>query len=354
MRLHPAVQIALLPLSWIYGAVVVARAWLYRRGILKQKRLNGVVISVGNLTVGGAGKTPMVFTLAQRLLDRGKKVGILSRGYRGRTRTDEHLPALDSAENDSVPLVLSDETWMMERHFGGKVHLGVGADRYAHGQALQQKGIDWFLLDDGFQHLQLARDVDIVLVDATDPFGDGHLLPTGRLREPKSALKRADMLVITRAEHAPAVESVLRRHTRAPIFYARPDLKEVCPGENSRVQAVPNGWLGRKMFAFCAIGNSRSFFEDVRQWGMEIVGQRAFPDHYRYTAADAADIEGLATAAGAEALLCTDKDTYNLKGVWFQKLPLYTCRINMKVFDPGNFWPTLYEIIKRKRAGAAP
>ncbi|MBI3404051.1 MAG: tetraacyldisaccharide 4'-kinase [Acidobacteria bacterium] len=153
MKAHPILSVLLWPFSLIYGATVVARAWMYRSGILRPKRLKGVVISVGNLTTGGTGKTPMVFTLAQRLHDRGKKIGILSRGYKGKVKTDENLP-----DKPKTSVILSDETWMMNREFERRVTLGVGADRYGHGRALEEKGIEWFLLDDGFQHLQLARD----------------------------------------------------------------------------------------------------------------------------------------------------------------------------------------------------
>ena len=157
------------------------RVWCYARGIFKSKKLPGTVICVGNLTVGGTGKTPMVLWLAERLVEEGKQTAILTRGYRG-TKPERAR---------GVPE--SDEVTLFRERLSGKVQIGVGADRYATGEVLARHGVDWFVLDDGFQHLQLSRDADIVLVDATDPFGGGRTLPVGRLREPVSALRRADV-----------------------------------------------------------------------------------------------------------------------------------------------------------------
>jgi len=176
------------PLTIPYGAATHLRTRAYRTGLLRAKRLDGVVISVGNLTVGGTGKTPMVLWIAERLIAEGKKTAILTRGYRG-----------DASAEGST----SDEVQLLQARLGDRVAFGVGADRWARGRELSAQGIDWFILDDGFQHIQLARDVDIVLIDATNPFGGGHLLPAGRLREPKSALARANLVVVTRSDHAP-------------------------------------------------------------------------------------------------------------------------------------------------------
>ncbi|MBI1738032.1 MAG: tetraacyldisaccharide 4'-kinase, partial [Acidobacteria bacterium] len=267
MNLHPSLRALLWPFALFFEGIVRVRALCYRVGICRQKRLKGVVLSVGNLTVGGTGKTPMVQWIAQRLFDSGKRVGILSRGYRGSVRADSG-PLQKTG--DAPQLRLSDEVWLLGERLGEKARIGVGSDRYAHGVALEGMGIECFVLDDGFQHLQLARDVDVVLIDATNPFGGGRLLPAGRLREPLSALARADVIVITRSEHAPAVEATVQRHSQAPIFYAQTQLDEVRVAENTSVPGAPDQWLGRKVFAFCAIGNPAAFFEDVRHWGMEL------------------------------------------------------------------------------------
>lgn len=243
----------------------------------------------------------------------------------------------------------SDEVQLLSANLPEGMPIGVSGDRYAMGQKLAEGGCEWFLLDDGFQHLRLARDADILLIDARDPFGSGHLLPAGRLREPKSAMRRADMIVVTRSEHAPALESVIRRYTPAPIFYATTELKEVyLEGGGTGGQRTAD-WLGKRMFVFCGIGNPAAFVENVGHWGMDVAGHRTYRDHHRYSPADMAEIEGCAAAAGAEALICTEKDSYNLGQARPRSLPLYVCRIATRLADPARFWQTLYEVIELKR-----
>ncbi len=318
------------PLAWGYGAVMRMRAWFYRQGIFRVQRLEGIVISVGNLTLGGTGKTPLVAWLAEGLADAGNRVGILMRGYRGYGGT-------------------SDEAELLRERLGDRVLLGIGANRYRKGRELSRGGVNCFVLDDGFQHLALARDVDLVLIDALDPFGAG-LLPVGRRREPKTALRRADVVVITRSEHAPAIEAVVRRFTDAPIFYARTELEKVVPSPHSAVEAGAADWFGRRVFAFCGIGNPQAFFEDVRRWGMELVGELTFRDHHRYTSRDAQRIEQAALAVNAEALITTEKDIHNLREVYFTRLPVYFCRIALRIADAEKFWEVLDAIVEMKRS----
>ena len=209
--------------------------------------------------------------------------------------------------------------------------------------------MEWFVLDDGFQHLRLARDVDIVLIDATNPFGGGHLLPAGRLREPRSALSRADIVVITRSEHAPAVEAAIRRDSDAPIFYAAPHLESLrafrgeYPGEES------TACHSRKLFAFSAIGNPAMFPVDLREWGLDPLGYKIFPDHHRYTAQDMKTIAAEARATGADALICTEKDIFNLAGVALEDVELYYCRIILQIAQEREFWRGILAAVANSR-----
>ena len=317
------------PFTLTYGAVSRLRARTYRAGILRQRRLEGVVISVGNLTTGGTGKTPMVLWIAQRLLAEGKRAAILTRGYRGETS-----PAGRT----------SDEAQLLRSRLGEAVALGVGADRFARGEELATRGIGWFILDDGFQHLQLARDVDVVLIDATNPFGGGRLLPAGRLREPKSALARADILVITRSDRAPALEASLRHDSSAPIFYARTHLESIRAVRGDSPGAEDPDAHSRKYFAFCGIGNPGAFLSDLRAWGLDIVGHKSFPDHHRYTPQDAREIENEARVAGASALLCTEKDIFNLAGVRMESFSVSCCRISLRIDRDEEFWRLILSI----------
>ncbi len=341
MTLPPALRVLLWPASLVFQGLVRLRTGLYRRQVFQQRRLNGMVISVGNLTVGGTGKTPLVLWIAERLADEGRRVGILIRGYRGVRQADER----------GVPL--SDEVALLRGRLGSKAQFGVGADRYATAQVLERHGVDWFVLDDGFQHLRLARNVDIVLIDATDPFGGGYLLPAGRLREPRSALGRSDVVVITRSEHAPAIEAIVRRHTLAPIFYVQTELGGVFPVPQALGPQMAE-WREKRFFAFCAIGNPAAFFDDLRRWGIRVVGEYPFGDHHLYTPRDAVQIELLALAAGAEALLCTEKDVFNLRRVQFKGLPAYFCRVELKISDAEKFWQAVTETVQRSRAAAKP
>jgi len=349
------IESLLWPLSLPYGAVAHLRARAYQKGILHQRRLDGVVISVGNLTVGGTGKTPMVIWIAERLLSDGKRVGILTRGYRGRAnraaRTanadefgDRIQPASSGGSQSS-----SDEVRLLASRLRHRVEIGVGANRYALGRELARQGVEWFVLDDGFQHLQLARDVDIVLIDATNPFGGGRALPSGRLRERRPALARADIIVITRSERAPAVEAAVRRDSAAPIFYARTQLdalRRVSDGQmGAEVSPVDTGPL----FAFCAIGNPSSFVADLREWGVQLAGHKFFRDHHRFTERDDSAILREAQAAGARGLICTEKDLYNLHEIHYAKLPLYYCSISMWIDRGDEFWSLVKEKARARK-----
>lgn len=328
------VQTLLWPLTLPYGAVTHLRARAYRTGLLRQRRLDGVVISVGNLTTGGTGKTPMVLWIAQRLLAEEKSVGVLSRGYRGQT---------DASGSTS------DEVRLLQARLGERVPFGIGADRFARGRELAQRGVGWFILDDGFQHLPLARDVDIVLIDATNPFGGGQLLPSGRLREPRSALARADIVVITRSDHAPAIETAIRRDSEAPIFYAAPHLESVRAFRSEYPGDESTDAHARKLFAFSGIGNPAVFPVDLREWGLDPVGYKIFPDHHRYTSQDVRTIAAEARAAGAGALICTEKDIFNLSGVSLAGIDLYYCRIFLRIARETEFWRDVLAVVDSRR-----
>jgi tetraacyldisaccharide 4'-kinase len=311
MTLPPSVRLLLWPLSMLYGQVTRLRAWLYAHGFLKQRRLTRPVISVGNLTVGGTGKTPMVIWLAERLLTEGKRVGILSRGYKGSAGT-------------------SDEIELMKFRLQERAVFGVGADRYEQGRKLEAN-VDVFLLDDGFQHLRLARDVNMLLIDAAQPLARQTMLPTGRLREPVSAMARADLLVFTRSETVPGTGAAIEKFQEYPVFSAATRLlgfRRLGAG----VQVLRAADIGAGPFyAFCGIGNPRAFFRDLQEWQFALAGQCEFPDHHRYDARDARELEGAARSAGAKALITTEKDAQNLAGVGFSEFPVYIATIDFEI-----------------------
>jgi tetraacyldisaccharide 4'-kinase len=340
-------QNLLWPFTLPYGALVHLRARAYRTGLLRQKRLGAVVISVGNLTTGGTGKTPMVLWIAERLLAEGKRIAILTRGYRGKTQRVK-----DTANNSGAAQEKSssDEVQLLKHRLGDRVAIGVGADRFEHGSELAKNGIEWFVLDDGFQHLALARDVDIVLIDATNPFGGGYLLPAGRLREPRTALERADVIIITRSDYTPAIEAVIRHYSAAPVFHARPKLDSISPIDGAFPAVSAANLRGDKLFAFCGIGNPSAFVEDLRSWGYSVVGSKFFPDHHRYSQQDVRDIEAEAQAAGTAAVICTEKDKFNLAEARWQTNNVWYCRISFQVSHEDEFWRAIEMKIESRAA----
>jgi tetraacyldisaccharide 4'-kinase len=311
MTLPPLARLLLWPLSALYGAGTRLRAWLYEQGKLKQKHLTRPVISVGNLTVGGTGKTPMVIWLAEQLLADGKRVGILSRGYKGSGGT-------------------SDEIELMKFRLQEQVVFGVGADRYKQGQALEPS-VDVFLLDDGFQHLPLARDVDILLIDAAQPLAKQAMLPTGRLREPISAMGRADILVFTRTETVEGTGAAIEKFQGYPVFSAATRLRGFRRFSSGTQLLGAEGVGTGPFYAFCGIGNPRAFLKDLQNWNFVLAGHCEFPDHHRYDPRDAAELEAAAKSAGANALLTTEKDAQNLSDVTFAQFPVYIAAIDFEI-----------------------
>ena len=351
---NPLSRSLLFPFAVLYEAVARLRAGLYSAGIFSRRKLPGTAISVGNLTVGGTGKTPMVIWLAHSLMQNGANVGSLTRGYGGFMQSN---PASHSSENETLPdepaLIASRLTRFTEQSKPpGKFHVSAAKDRAAAAQKLAQSGFDTFILDDAFQSLYLHRDLDIVLIDALSPFGGGLVLPAGRLREPKSALRRAGIVVITRTREAPAIEAVIRRYTPAPIFYATTTLDSLAHTRRAAAHLITaeplpeEDRLNKKFLAFCGIGNPAAFFENLREWGVPVVATETFRDHHRYTPADLRALEDQARTAGADALICTEKDLINLGALEFQNLPLFCCVISLQMQDPAKFWQAANEILR--------
>lgn len=335
MKLPLPLRILLWPLSLLYGVWVRGRAWFYAKGWLKQKRLNAAVVSVGNLTVGGTGKTPMVIWLAERFLAEGKRVAILSRGYRGTDGT-------------------SDEIELMKFRLQNRVAFGVGKNRFAEGQRLESRqAIDLFLLDDGFQHLQLARDLDILLMDASRPLKGESLLPAGLLREPLSAMGRANILVFTRTETMPGTSDAIQKLQQYPVFAASTQLRGFrrLGGEITLISSAEIG--AGPFFAFCGLGNPDAFFRDLRSWEIAVCGQLDFPDHHRYTDQDVLRIQEAARQAGANALVTTEKDAQNLGAAKFSEAPVYISVIDLALSPEADFKNALDQTLAASSAGAA-
>lgn len=341
-------RMLLWPASLLYGLGARVRWWAYRRGWFSQRRLRKPVICVGNLTTGGTGKTPMVIWIAQRFAEQGQRVGILTRGYKG-----VRVGGLGERGGLKVGEIRSDEARLMESRLPQEfARIAVGADRFASGSKLEPWA-DYFVLDDGLQHLQLARDVNIVLIDALEPFGGGQLLPAGNLREPKTALRRADVVVITRSSDSPAIETVVRRYSQSPIFYATAKMAAPQPYPRGTPGGTGSPTAGaRKFFAFCGIGNPRGFIADLHHAEIPVAGHFFFPDHHRYSPADIGHLERAASAAGADALLCTEKDLFNLDDLRLPAIPLCFCAMEFELNDPAGYWEAIQSTLAGSRYGS--
>ncbi|MFM7116852.1 MAG: tetraacyldisaccharide 4'-kinase [Planctomycetota bacterium] len=300
----------------LYGLAVRIRNLAYTCGWKKTYRANLPIISVGNLTTGGTGKLPFVIWLAQQLRSRDRRVCVLSRGYKG-TEQGENDESLELADRlPDVPQL-------------------VNPDRIASAQiAVDELEMEVALLDDGFQHRRLQRDLDLVLVDATQPFGYGQLLPRGLLREPKSSLRRASRIVITRANLVSSAE----------LDQLKQQLGRYHPTNELAVTITePTGLLqadGRTtsldqlaqlpVFAFCGLGNSTAFFKTVEPLSGDLVGQRAFPDHHAYSPQELNELAAEAKRLRAGALLCSHKDLVKIGRSKLGEIPLYALLIEIR------------------------
>lgn len=347
---------ALAPLSLVFGALTRARTRLYRSGVLKTERVGAPVISVGNLTTGGTGKTPLVEWVARAVASEGLQACVLTRGY-GREDESRRVVVSDGVRVRASVREGGDEPVLLAESLAGVASVVCDSDRA--GAALwarEHLGAQAFVLDDGFQHMRVARDLDMVTLDATAPWGGGHLLPWGRLREPVTALARADCVVITRSDLSPDLERLraqVGRLTGAHVVVSRVrtrGLRRIVDAthEESASVAVENLDAPGPFAAFCAVGNPRAFFEQLRKQGFDLRHARAFPDHHNYTSAEVETLAREAERAGARALLTTAKDAVKLRAQAFP-LPCYVVEIELEFDDEDLLRRLVRNAIKQTR-----
>ena len=308
-------------LSSSYGAVAGIRNAIYQWKLLPERRLHGPVVSVGNLSVGGSGKTPFVILLGEMLKARGVPFDVLSRGYGRRTRGVMQVdPGGPASEFGDEPLLIARRL---------EVPVVLGEDRYRAGVCAEEKfGPQMHLLDDGFQHRALARDFDIVLVTAED--ARDRLLPAGRLREPRTALKRADAVALTGG--------------------ASP---EAFPLDGKLVWRVRRGIVPENVptrpIAFCGIARPQSFIVQLRKAGIEPAAEAVYRDHHAYTEHDIRELLSLKQRSEANGFVTTEKDAINL-GAYFSALqPMAVIPVKMELVDAANAVDTMLRIIDKRR-----
>lgn len=285
-----------------YGLAMRVRRWGYRRGVLVSHDSPVPVISVGNITAGGTGKTPMVAWIVRHLVASGRKPAIVMRGYRA-------VKAAPGAEPKS------DEAQLLASLTGAPVI--VEPDRVAGARRAAEGGADVVVLDDGFQHRRLRRNLDIVLIDAVEPFGFGHCLPRGLLREPPAALADADAIVITHADEvSPQLLAELRgalaRLCRPGVTMAEAMHKPVAVIDEAGQSHCPDALAGRAVLAFSGLGSPEHFLESLTRLGARVISTVEMSDHAAYSPAILAELADKAKAAGAEIMVTTQKDHVRL------------------------------------------
>jgi tetraacyldisaccharide 4'-kinase len=314
------------PLSAIYGGAVWARNTLYDRGVLRSRRLQGPVVSVGNISAGGSGKTPFVILLGELLKARGIRFDVLSRGYGRRTR------GVLAVDPGGLPKDFGDEPLLIARRL--QVPVVVGEDRYGAGRFAEARfGVNLHVLDDGFQHRRLARDFDIVLVTPDD--ARDRLLPAGRLREGLSALRRADAVVLSGGASVEAfpLESKIVWRVRRGIV----------------TDNLPQPIAGQPV-VFCGIARPQNFLLQLRAAGVDPVAQALFRDHHAYSEKDIRDLLELRQRSAANGFITTEKDAVNLGGYFDALAPLAIVAVRMDLVDAANALDTMLRIIEERRS----
>ena len=331
-----------MPLNRLYETIIGARNSLYEKGVFKTHSLGAKTVSIGNVTVGGTGKTPLVALVAEILAENGEKVCILTRGY-GRENSRQQVLVSDGEKIIAEVREAGDEPFELAGKLLGKAIVVANANRVAAGNWARDKfGITAFVLDDAFQHLRVARDLDVVCIDATNPFGNGKILPAGVLREPLENLKRADAIVITRAnliEDVSDLKSQISKYnSTCPIFVSENKISRLvnlndfaAKSLNSLSAADIEQPEANNYLAFCALGNPNNFFEQLRAENFNVTATQTFPDHHFYTPKDIEKLLTKANQTKAKMLLTTAKDAVKLKDLKID-LPCFVAESEM-IFD---------------------
>lgn len=321
-----------------YALALRLRALGYATGLIPSHRLPRPVISVGNVTLGGTGKTPTVAWLASYLIGRGKRVAVLSRGYGG--SAEGQLRIVSDGENLLVgPEEAGDEPCLLARKVPGLMVV-TGADRYRAGLlALKELNPDLFILDDGFQHLRLKRDLNLLLLDCSRPFGNDRVLPAGYLREPKSAVGRADLVLFTRCrpEGAPRLANLEK-----PVCRSLHRLNGCVPLQGGEPLAFSD-LKGERCMAFAGIADPAGFFDSLEKEGVQLVTTLAFSDHICYGDAEIAAVLRLKKASRSAFMVTTEKDAVKLAPFMDQLGTVYVAQLDLELLDA----PLLQEMLDR-------
>jgi tetraacyldisaccharide 4'-kinase len=344
-----ALSVALTVASAGYRGALALRERLYRLGMLRSRRLSCPVISIGNLTLGGSGKTPVAALAVSTLQALGARPAVVSRGYGRHSRglrvvSDRAGIRLRAREGGDEPVLLA------ERLPG--VPVVVGESRYEAGRvAVERLGADAVVVDDGYQHRALHKDLEVLVVGGREPWGNGRLFPRGRLREPLTAIGRAHLVVVTNATATVRdVAATIRRHNdRAPLVSAGYELEGV---RRAGAEAAQPGArvAGHRLLAFAGLASPRGFAETVAATGAGAIGLVEFPDHHWYTARELAELAERARAGGAEGLITTEKDWVRIRDLSLPPVALWVVSVSMSLRSGAGAW---HEALARVWTSAA-
>lgn len=342
-----ALRVFLYTLSRIFRVIVKVRVFLYKSNVKKAKNFGCAIISVGNITVGGTGKTPVVEMLAKILHEEKRKVAILTRGYKSRSKQpwwNRLNPArwgkseIKVVSTGQGPLLgvrqAGDEAFMLANNLSGVSIYSCKNRVYSASYALEKGGADTIILDDGFQYLRLGRKLDIVLIDSVNPFGNGNLLPRGVLREPVKHLQRAQCFFLTKANRTSTGE------LKKLLFKIRPDAVVVeCAHVPQHVVDAFSGnqknldfLMGKKVYVFSAIASPKGFEDSVNELGAQIAGVERFVDHHNFSDRELRHIVKRAARSGASMILTTEKDAVRLPKIK-KNIPIYYLRVKIEIIN---------------------
>lgn len=333
------------PFSPVYAFVMKTRWQAYDRGLLKSFSLPCPVISIGNIVMGGTGKTPHVIAVASFLKRLGVRPAVVSRGYGGR-HGKEAVVVHDGRKLLSTPSLSGDEPVMIAQELGD-VPVVVHKNRFKAGmKAVEEFGADLIVLDDGFQHLALKRDLDIVLLNSRCPFGTGRVFPGGDLREDTESLERADVIVFTKGEDVPPAQQERLKHSlhkkwpEKMVFLSKNRFTSLTPLGKDRSMNIES-IAGRRILAFCGIANPYTFFDALKEFKAEIPACVPYPDHHQYRREDLLRLFDTAEKAGAELLVTTRKDGVKLQQLAVLPPSLPILQLNMEAVPEQGFFNAL-------------